>query len=417
MVYIPRTRSNILRTSFCETRYQTSTSSGQMVGDPYIYDIRYDQGGTIVDNISPTKRAAWLMRVGDYGSGCTIARKGVDMSNWRIDPYESIAAAAPSKYWSYFEGTRVPTLYFSVNEFSDAPNPSDFPTTLQMNGWGADGVNRAYPIKPALSIAQSIAELKREGLPSLPVFNLMKKGSRGDIGSEYLNYEFGIKPIVNDIQDVLSYDSDVVSMLEKIRRDSTKTYRNSAIVEQSVDTEVLSNVGLSPNMPSLFGTTGKASRSKDVSVYQKTTKKIWFTGKFQFFIPTVFENIPQADELRKVMLKTGTELTPELLWELAPWSWLMDWQTNIGSVFGNVSRFAMDGATMRYGYIMYRKQVERTYTHPYWGSMTVTSITFKRTRANPFGFGVTFDDLNPRQWAILGALGLSRGRSIKNDAD
>jgi hypothetical protein len=115
----------------------------------------------------------------------------------------------------------------------------------------------------------------------------------------------------------------------------------------------------------------------------------------------------------------GLELTPETLWNLAPWSWAADWFGNIGDLFHNANSLASDGLVMRYGYIMEHTRVRDTYVFSgptglvswYSGRPTpliLTSETKLRRRATPFGFGKTFAGLTTRQKAIAAALGINR---------
>jgi hypothetical protein len=123
-----------------------------------------------------------------------------------------------------------------------------------------------------------------------------------------------------------------------------------------------------------------------------------------------------AAEARKLY---GVELTPATVWNLAPWSWAVDWEGNVGDVLHNVSRFAQDGLVMRYGYIMQSKIATTTYSLAYEGrfksapqqdlQLTIISQSKVRRRATPFGFGFDMTALSGRQSAILGALGISRG--------
>jgi hypothetical protein len=100
---------------------------------------------------------------------------------------------------------------------------------------------------------------------------------------------------------------------------------------------------------------------------------------------------------------------------------MVDWEGNIGDVLHNVSRFAMDGLVMRYGYIMQQKEAVRTYTlvgggirdesgqYPYRTlSMTLGATSKVRRAATPFGFGFDMTALTGRQSAIIGALGISK---------
>lgn len=108
-------------------------------------------------------------------------------------------------------------------------------------------------------------------------------------------------------------------------------------------------------------------------------------------------------------------MTPEVLWELAPWSWAVDWFSNTGDVIHNISTLGYDGLVMEYGYMMthtqYDRRVEATALV---NGVSVSARTVsrretkRRTVATPYGFGIDDTTLSPRQLAILAALGLSR---------
>lgn len=419
MVVYNRTRSNVVNSIVNSVHKETweacltpRTGGVHSVTDK---DFTADIGGKCYDWRSDYHQAVYSMKIGDYGTECRIIKKVIDLSNWRTN-YSASNDVKVGSYWysGEFEGTRVPSVLWTNHSFNDSPSPDVSPITdLQMIGWGTKGVNLAYPTKPALSIAQTIAELKREGLPSLPVSKLLKKGNHSDIGGEFLNYQFGIAPLISDLKSIINYDSDLVDKLEKLRRDTQGRYRRRAQVVSSSSFSRLSNSNLYPSSEgvALSGRTG-GDGTLACQVFEKNTTDVWFSGEFQFHMPEIFRRIPALDKARERLFKAGLEPTPDLLWELTPWSWLLDWYSSVGDAFQNLSRMNLDGAVMRYGYVMYRRTTTRTYTHPFWGSMEVTAVSFQRTRANPFGFGLSFGSLSNRQWAILAALGLSRGRSI-----
>jgi len=125
-----------------------------------------------------------------------------------------------------------------------------------------------------------------------------------------------------------------------------------------------------------------------------------------------------VEELYRAQKILGTDLTPETLWNLAPWSWAVDWIMPVGDLIGNLQDMASDGLVLRYGYIMEHSFVSDTYTFqgptglpaslvP--GSYILSRETKKRVRATPYGFGLTWSGFSPRQLAILTALGISRG--------
>lgn len=119
--------------------------------------------------------------------------------------------------------------------------------------------------------------------------------------------------------------------------------------------------------------------------------------------------------LAKYDVLYGVAPTPDVLWNLAPWSWAVDWFANIGDVIENASNALLYSQVLRYGYVMETTTVTDTYTleSPNFkgGSRFITSletITKKRVKASPYGFGLTWDGFNTYQLSILAALGISR---------
>jgi hypothetical protein len=95
-------------------------------------------------------------------------------------------------------------------------------------------------------------------------------------------------------------------------------------------------------------------------------------------------------------------------WELSPFSWLVDWFVNVGSVLDNRHMFDDLGLVMNYGYVMVEQIRSTTTTIRTSDGETFGSqarfVLKSRRRANPFGFGVTDSALSPFQISILGAL-------------
>jgi hypothetical protein len=116
----------------------------------------------------------------------------------------------------------------------------------------------------------------------------------------------------------------------------------------------------------------------------------------------------------------GGRITPSVAYNLIPWSWLVDYFTDLGEFVDAISPGVEDLLIWDYAYIMRTKEVNRHVTR--WQNVrNASNITEKvtaqadtttrikmRCHASPFGFGFKDGDLNIRQLAILGALGLSR---------
>jgi len=154
---------------------------------------------------------------------------------------------------------------------------------------------------------------------------------------------------------------------------------------------------------------------------RETVRRQWFSGAFTYYIP---DGLTARSRMSKFAAEAdklfGISLSPDTLWNLAPWTWAIDWFGNAGDVLSTYSDTIQHGLVMRYGYIMEHTIVRDTYTLSSSGlSMRIqdqvvppisyVTETKLRRKANPFGFGVSWDGLSPKQLSIAAALGLSRG--------
>jgi hypothetical protein len=158
---------------------------------------------------------------------------------------------------------------------------------------------------------------------------------------------------------------------------------------------------------------GKVVRSLEV------TKRQWFKGAFVYYIPS---DKSLLGKLQRGVIGArhllGISLTPDSVWNLAPWSWAVDWFGSANSVFRNWTNWAIDGQVLKYGYMMEHTIAKYTYTfvgdtgfqagdaRPI--DVVLVSETKKRLQATPYGFGLSWDDFTATQWAIVTALGLTR---------
>jgi hypothetical protein len=169
--------------------------------------------------------------------------------------------------------------------------------------------------------------------------------------------------------------------------------------------------------PAGYKVKGKIAEGR-VTRRRETIVRRWFSGAFTYSLPVGYKSHDAVTGYAaRASVLFGAELTPSTVWNLAPWSWAVDWFTNVGDVLSNASDALFDGLVMRYGYIMEHSLIRDTYT--YGGPTNMQSATTPqpltfvtetklRRKANPFGFGLTWEGLSPRQVAILVALGITR---------
>jgi len=301
-------------------------------------------------------------------------------------------------------GPRVPEQFYSNTGLSNYGAVPLVPSDAQLNAWGTSGVNRTVPTAPAWNLAQFMGEL-HEGLPKIPLKNLLKDKSTGAIGGEYLNYQFGISPFINDFDGLKSAIIKSDDLERQLIAGSGKLIHRSAslLSEQTTVVNSITTQGLYPTIPWVSPSRNQVQVTKTT----RTSREVWFSGTYSYlYRPSSNPIKNQLDRLRHVY---GIDPSISTAWELMPYSWLIDWQTNVGQVLENVSLFAKDGLAMRWGYVMCHQVTGVEYSFAPYGSIELITETRYRRIGNPFGFASTYDGYTSRQKAILAALGISKG--------
>lgn len=295
-------------------------------------------------------------------------------------------------------------------------------STEDLGAKGATAVAQCKPTNAASDLLVALGELVTEGLPSaIGSRSWQSRTLRArNAGDEYLNKEFGWDPLVSD---VISFgdtirNSDVI--MSQYERDMGKLVRRRRnLPQESSSSETVLSTSKLPEGIRITTTGPENTWTPGTWVREDVqSKRTWFSGAFCYGIPlnsTGREGVASlAAEADKLF---GISLTPDVLWELTPWSWAIDWFSNTGDVLSNLSDAVTQGLVMHYGYIMEHTLHISTYTLEgcTFGGRSIkvppaqlVSETKKRVRANPFGFGVSWEDLSPFQLSILAAIGISR---------
>lgn len=286
---------------------------------------------------------------------------------------------------------------------------------------GTEAVDRVKPTNSIVSAATALGELKRDGVPNLPGTQLWKERTElaRSAGSEYLNVQFGWNPMISDIKNFAKAASQSGKILSQLERDSGRLVRRRYEFPESRDVSVLEEgVGDKPSPSFHYKSYADGNEWGTRTTIRTVTRRRWFSGAFTYYLPTggsAFDRVARGYlEFDKLF---GGVLDPEIIWNLTPWSWATDWALNTGSVLSNLTDASLYGLVMPYGYMMETTIVKYQYrmlspTYIGIGKVPLTAefvhTTKRRVKANPFGFGISWDGLNSSQLAILAALGLSR---------
>jgi len=292
---------------------------------------------------------------------------------------------------------------------------------------GTTAISRCKPTNVIADLATFLLELKNEGIPRIAGSSLWQKKALAarDAGDEYLNLEFGWKPMVADVVNVVNSIRHAHTVLEQYERGSgSLTRRRYDFPEEKTSTAVAIGTGNPASYPDAFSMLDPLLSPGTCFRRSVTYRKRWFSGAFTYHLPSDYRSRNKLVSLAsKARTLLGADLTPEVLWNIAPWSWAVDWFSNAGDVISNFSDWSSDGLVMKYGYVMETSSGRNSYymdgmgrfktAFPRSSRPTVLSAcveTKQRIAASPFGFGLNWSGLTPRQLSIATALGITRGR-------
>lgn len=257
---------------------------------------------------------------------------------------------------------------------------------------------RSNPSRPLVSVPNFLFELK--DLPSLARVagrTLKQKGANA-----YLQYQYGFKPLMDDLASMLTFQDEVdkrLKKLDRLRRRGGFKFTDEIAKASYSTTHAVGNKGpysITENR------TGFARRWGQVS---------WV---FTDLHPSPMNN---SDRDRQLAFKAAAGLTVDAftIWEALPWSWMIDW-------FGDIGDFLLAHRNiigMRPGdcYTMTHTEARNVASFKLLpgrisnvtrGPSFEESIVKRRVKGAIVGPTVGMPFLTGFQFSILGALGLQR---------
>ena len=314
----------------------------------------------------------------------------------------------------------------------------------EISSFGKRAISNSAPTAPSTNLVVAMGELARDGIPSLPGERSLGRAPaiRGRRGSnevpiydqasdEFLNIAFGWAPLLSDAKKTVRSLQTATAQARQLVRDSGKIVRRTYRFprERSIThSYAYPRNGSGTFVPFLNVTSSLMTRRTpeiewdkmpEVLITTTLQRDVWFKGAFTYHVPddkSVWGRIERYEQLANKLL--GTRLSAEAAWNLAPWSWLVDWIADVGTILSNATRLSEDQLVLRYGYLMSHTvdEVHHTASNAVFkvGELTPVSAILRReskerVRATPFGFGLNSADFTAKQWAILYALGMSKG--------
>lgn len=196
---------------------------------------------------------------------------------------------------------------------------SDPPGT-DWNYWKAKALASINPFTPQVDLPLFLFELREFPRMLRDLGRVLAgKAKAADLPGGYLAYQFGWRPLISDLGSLLNFAESVSK--------AGRTLQNAADggrVSHSLGSK-------SSSVP--IGTYDMAQGTDGVySLYrvQQDTVKAWCTARVHLTEPLPV----QSDDRQMLYFRTafGLNLRPAMLWDAIPWTWLIDYFTNIGDL-------------------------------------------------------------------------------------
>jgi hypothetical protein len=343
------------------------------------------------------------------------------------------------------------TIYDYINFVGNGQTVTDATLIAQ----GTRCIAATNPLKPPVTLATSLTELVSEGLPSMLGRQIFKTPSNkkralvSSVGGEYLNYVFGVLPILSDISGLVKILRQGTDIVEQWQRNDGRQVRRSRTWQGDYnrvryDSDLFDSgnyyiCGIFPDAATHVA--APTNRSQNISggqsgfleSYMQEDIQYSFAGAFEYDVSRLIPDYPAPikeliygsssdEDVAQVILEMHlagldpkTATSAETVWNVLPFSWLVDWFVNIGDLVSNVTAYQTAGLKLDYGYMSVKqnRRFTATFLQNHHGSTTsgtvsISSVRKRRIRATPYGFGSTFSSLSAGQSAILTSLATSK---------
>jgi len=393
----------------------------------------YDRDLRSLDLSRPNPlRNGYYVDGGDFYSRRWSLKSETTHQNWEM--YEPGTGRLAAKATPTFNPEGIRDYLPSLPELTDAQIKSDLDALATQ--YYASGRARTNPLAPKGNTAQALIELVKDPLSLVgKQFIDWKSGvsnkSLGHVlGGEWLNFQFGVAPTVEDFVKAVNVLLDIDRLVAKLKAEAARPVRRKAVLKDETTMTSTQNTGIGYGALGHWGGVGAGDFLPGENTLVKTTitrEKVWFVGKYMYFLPTG----PMSDVRIKSMV-AGINPTLHVLWAVTPWTWLAGWFSNVNDVVKNISSNMTDNLVCRYSYLMQETETRIIWTehssYLKWkgnngspgyfsgtdkgsasASCILTSTTKRRVGGrNPFGLYVGLPQLTAWQTSILAALGLTR---------
>lgn len=305
-----------------------------------------------------------------------------------------------SRYFSNWRATAMEPL----GQYTHATLPSSKPGYVTV---ATEVLKATNPSRPSVNLPVSIAELK--DLPSMlrgrgvsilkDWKRRLKSSSAKDKARLHLEFQFGWAPIIDDLRKLIEFQKSVDKRIKELEKLKEKGLRRKIVVYSDCADRVGGVKTLESNA---FGLSG----------YLKTITSCEISG---FVVWKPSGSFPKTnDDIRRLAERAilGASINPSVAWNLVPWSWLIDWFSNVGDWLDSHSSIVpcthstvqvMESNVSEFNWVITSQSSYAKTGEPF--SLTKTSLRRQPTSAL---LTASMPALSGGQASILASLGILR---------
>lgn len=279
------------------------------------------------------------------------------------------------------------------------------------NQVGIQTLSRSNPSRPHIDLPLFLYELRE--IPQMLKYlaSYLKRTGQplpfdtvSDVGGLVLTAEYGIKPLVRDLQKFFDFQSQVSAVEKRIRALNSRGGIHSKV-------DIGNWTGYARSTP-VFNSEGGIVISGTVD--KLTVCSIWGTTRWSADLTHDYP-VTNDEILRKArQVVLGTDIGIDTIYNGIPWSWLLDWASNTGSYLSTF-RNTIPAKHSKVCVMKHRKTTETgkktssNGTFMTGGKSFMTVHETKERSVMPFLLPeLSLPNLTARQLSILGSLAVQR---------
>lgn len=277
------------------------------------------------------------------------------------------------------------------------------PTGLELSNLAWELLSKTNPNVPHVSVPTFVGELK-----DLPLLfknwggTLLQRAAKGNIA-----WQFAVKPMISDLRKMLNFQDAVDERLRWLKDLSEDKYlKRRAGLGKKVDKGSWTQEQILHSYTCII-----KGRWRETTDYDQ-----W--GTVQYFSAASFNQPKTNDEAKKLAWKLATDVSIDggisAVWNLLPWSWLIDWFVGFNQVIdatrNTVPFLHRNLCIMRTSKAFRRYEFTEV---PEWVTTSGNRFEYMtrkdRYLASPtWVLPISVPAVTGRQWSILGSLGFLR---------